>query len=253
MFRTTFIALCVAAAVSGCASPPEVVVPSPYGRQPINTAEAIDKYREQSAEETRLQHERTSLEREVAALQSQVAQLKAYVLMQNVIANDSSTAPPKPVAAPQPTPNVPPQTEKPAKTSPIKINETSSIEIHGDTVVFRVNHPLGMVDFEPDEKTKNKLLKAAHASNQIIIRGRTDSNYVNDANQRIALGRAVEARKFLVSNGIDDDKIRLFFLSAGDHIADNNTDAGKALNRRVELEAHGIDAKHLFGGDFTGS
>jgi outer membrane protein OmpA-like peptidoglycan-associated protein len=55
------------------------------------------------------------------------------------------------------------------------------------------------------------------------------------------LNRAVGARAYLISHGVSASKIRTWYRSAGDFVADNSTEAGKAINRRVEIEARGVD------------
>jgi outer membrane protein OmpA-like peptidoglycan-associated protein len=56
----------------------------------------------------------------------------------------------------------------------------------------------------------------------------------NDA--RIALGRALSARNYLIEHGVSPDKITVDSQADGDFIAPNDTKAGRALNRRVEIE-----------------
>ena len=80
---------------------------------------------------------------------------------------------------------------------------------------------------------------------RIEIRGRTDSWTDNAVDLSIAQSRAVRAREFLLANGIETGKIRTTFLASGGYVADNATPAGRALNRRVEIEATGLDTAPL--------
>ena len=45
-------------------------------------------------------------------------------------------------------------------------------------------------------------------------------------------------RDYLMSAGVNASRIRLSHQSVGDHVADNQTSAGRALNRRVEVEVY---------------
>lgn len=104
--------------------------------------------------------------------------------------------------------------------------------------IFRVFHNVGASTFAPDEATERRLVEAARAGNLIEIHGRTDSAVIDPANQRVALSRAVAARAWLVERGVSPHKIRTRYQSAGSFLADNSTDEGRALNRRVEIAVH---------------
>jgi outer membrane protein OmpA-like peptidoglycan-associated protein len=94
----------------------------------------------------------------------------------------------------------------------------------------------GATDFAPDEHFVRILVPAARAAERIDIRGRTDARIAGTEDARIALGRALAARQFLVEQGVNGSKIRIASLAAGDFLAPARTDAGRALNRRVEIE-----------------
>jgi len=55
---------------------------------------------------------------------------------------------------------------------------------------------------------------------------------------KIALGRALAARNFLVKNSVVAEKINVFSQEGGRFIAPNIT-KGRALKRRVEIEIFG--------------
>ena len=52
----------------------------------------------------------------------------------------------------------------------------------------------------------------------------------------LAIRRAVEVRRLLISLNVDPERIRLFYRGAGNFVANNSTPEGKAMNRRVEIE-----------------
>jgi outer membrane protein OmpA-like peptidoglycan-associated protein len=99
-----------------------------------------------------------------------------------------------------------------------------------------VHFPLGSADFRPtlaQEAILKPLLENAH---RVEVRGRTDARQASATDEQLALRRAQAAVNYLVDRGIPLAKISVNYLSGGDHIADINTDAGRARNRRVEIE-----------------
>jgi OOP family OmpA-OmpF porin len=70
---------------------------------------------------------------------------------------------------------------------------------------------------------------------RLTIDGHTD--FVgNDAyNQTLSEQRAASVRAFLISKGISDSRITSFGYGESRPVADNNTAAGRAKNRRVEM------------------
>jgi outer membrane protein OmpA-like peptidoglycan-associated protein len=70
---------------------------------------------------------------------------------------------------------------------------------------------------------------------KIAITGHTDNIGSNTFNKILSLKRAEEIANFLINNGIDESRIEYFGLGSVKPIADNTTDAGRLLNRRVEF------------------
>ena len=70
----------------------------------------------------------------------------------------------------------------------------------------------------------------------IIVVGYTDNQGGTKANERLSLARANSVRTYFVSHGIDSS--RLFAIGRGETnpIDDNATKAGRARNRRIEIE-----------------
>jgi hypothetical protein len=77
---------------------------------------------------------------------------------------------------------------------------------------------------------------AARVANRIYLHGHTDAYVASQAGTELAIQRAVEVRKLLISRNVEPERIRLFYRGAGNFIANNSTPEGKALNRRVEIE-----------------
>jgi OOP family OmpA-OmpF porin len=73
----------------------------------------------------------------------------------------------------------------------------------------------------------------------VIAVGHTDSVGASEYNQKLSVARSEAVKAYLVSKGID--KSRIYTEGKGDKnpVADNKSSAGRAKNRRVEVEAVG--------------
>ncbi len=67
------------------------------------------------------------------------------------------------------------------------------------------------------------------------IYGHTDNVGSEQANQKVSAQRAESVEKYLRGKGIDKDRMTAEGLSYNFPVADNDTEAGRAQNRRVEI------------------
>jgi len=95
----------------------------------------------------------------------------------------------------------------------------------------------------PDEQVTH-LIDEARTAPLILLSGRTDGTAPSAAESRVARERADAVKAQLVRAGIDPAKIRATWQPVGDHAADNGTDSGRSLNRRVEIEIYRIAPRH---------
>ncbi len=70
---------------------------------------------------------------------------------------------------------------------------------------------------------------------EIRIVGHTDSTGSDAINNPLSVNRAASARDYLASRGVDSRRIQIDGRGSREPIADNNTDAGRAKNRRIEI------------------
>jgi OOP family OmpA-OmpF porin len=70
---------------------------------------------------------------------------------------------------------------------------------------------------------------------RILIEGHTDSQGPDAANMKLSKGRADAVRDYITSKGIASSRLQTKGYGETKPIADNNTDDGRAKNRRVEL------------------
>lgn len=93
--------------------------------------------------------------------------------------------------------------------------------------------------FEIPEQDKAALDSAAEILQEdgrtLRIVGHTDSTGNADANRVLSEQRANSVREYLLAKGVNPQKLSSYGLGQDRPIADNDTDAGRAKNRRIEF------------------
>jgi outer membrane protein OmpA-like peptidoglycan-associated protein len=79
----------------------------------------------------------------------------------------------------------------------------------------------------------------AYPDLKLDIEGHTDAIGSDEYNQTLSEKRADSVRGYLVSSGVVPDHVSAVGLGKANPVADNNTAAGRALNRRVEMVVSG--------------
>ena len=120
-----------------------------------------------------------------------------------------------------------------------KSNDTVFVFVKGKTVVLRG------VNFEFNKATLTKdseriLWRAYNAmiSNPevaVVITGHTDNVGGQKFNQTLSLKRAQAVKNWLVKKGIASNRMRTVGRGLNEPVASNETDAGRAENRRIEF------------------
>ncbi len=87
---------------------------------------------------------------------------------------------------------------------------------------------------------KESLSKAAAtlraSETNIIVQGHTDSTGTASVNQPLSERRAAHVRDFLAANGVPGSRMTAVGYGSSNPVVANDTDANRALNRRVQLE-----------------
>jgi hypothetical protein len=86
----------------------------------------------------------------------------------------------------------------------------------------------------PDDGLGLLLREAPHAG-EIRVTGFTDATGSRETNDALARARADAVVQILMRRGVAPDRILSGGIGAADYIADNATEKGRALNRRVEV------------------
>jgi hypothetical protein len=87
-----------------------------------------------------------------------------------------------------------------------------------------------------DDRLRGAVRGVVRSANRIYLHGHTDAFVASETGTELAIRRAVEVRRLLISLNVDPERIRLFYRGAGNFVANNSTPEGKAMNRRVEIE-----------------
>ena len=150
---------------------------------------------------------------------------------------DPDLVPKKPAAAPAPAPMAAPAPAPKAapKAAPKPVVEKV-------TMAAETNFDFDKSVLKPEGKAKlDDLVGKLKAVNLevIIAIGHTDSIGSKAYNQKLSVRRANSVKAYLVSKGIEANRIYTEGKGETQPIADNKTKEGRAKNRRVEIEVVG--------------
>jgi outer membrane protein OmpA-like peptidoglycan-associated protein len=108
----------------------------------------------------------------------------------------------------------------------------------------------GKAELKPEGKEqisayREQAREALGRADQVMITGYTDNVGEDADNFALSLQRAEAVRDQLVSLGADANKFHVAGAGEANPIADNNTDEGRAKNRRVEVAVAGVEKSPL--------
>ena len=120
-----------------------------------------------------------------------------------------------------------------------KSNDTVFVLIKGKTVVLRgVNFEFNKATLTEDSEIILRRAYNAMVANPevaVVITGHTDNVGSQKYNQVLSLKRAQSVKKWLVEHGIASNRMRTVGRGLNEPVASNETDAGRAENRRIEF------------------
>ena len=147
--------------------------------------------------------------------------------------------PPKPpVASPPPPPPPPPAKPAPAPAPKPAATPVSQKVTFAADAFFDFNKSV----LKPEAKAKLDDLvgKLKGISLEVIIAvGHTDAIGSDAYNQKLSVRRAESVKAYLVTKGIEPNRIYTEGKGKKQPVADNKTNEGRAKNRRVEIEVVG--------------
>lgn len=110
--------------------------------------------------------------------------------------------------------------------------EGKAVRIEGANFISETNKLMGVVSKELDETAE---FAAKHPDAKLEVAGYSDSS--EKKARQLSLGRAQAIKKYLVKKGVAAKRISVKNKGPADPIGDNNTEEGRAKNRRVEIRA----------------
>ncbi|MEN0105441.1 MAG: OmpA family protein [Pseudomonas sp.] len=140
--------------------------------------------------------------------------------------NSGCPQPQYPAAAATPPP-------EPVAETPAAQNETIVLSDAGDVLFAFDSAELSANAKTALTEISKRLTGASLVSVQVA--GHTDSKGSDAYNQKLSERRAQSVANFLESQGIPAGKLSVVGYGESQPVADNNTDGGRAQNRRVEL------------------
>ena len=144
---------------------------------------------------------------------------------------------PKPAPPPAPKPTAPAPVEKP-KPAPEKPKPVAEKVTFAADVLFDFDK--SVIKPEGRSKLDDISAKAKGINLEVVIAiGHADSTGSDAYNQRLSVRRAESVKAYLVSKGIEANRVYTEGKGEKQPVADNKTRDGRAKNRRVEIEVIG--------------
>lgn len=115
--------------------------------------------------------------------------------------------------------------------APKPIVDVKPSKVLGGTVLFNINSS------KPNQINLDDLIKnlKEDAKSSVLLVGHTDASGSDNLNLNLSIQRATAVKKYLISKGIQGSRITVKGEGESKPIADNETEEGKAKNRRVEI------------------
>jgi OOP family OmpA-OmpF porin len=154
---------------------------------------------------------------------------------------DGAIVPPAPVPAPAPAPVavVPPPAPAPAP-APVAPPAATKVTYAADAFF---DFDKSVLKPEGKAKLDDLVGKIKDINLEVIIAvGHTDSVGSDSYNQKLSVARSESVKAYLVSKGIEKNRVYTEGKGEKQPVADNKTSEGRAKNRRVEIEVVGTRA-----------
>jgi OOP family OmpA-OmpF porin len=149
-----------------------------------------------------------------------------------------AVAPPAPAAKPAPAPAPAPV----AKPAPVVVPAVAATKVTYAADAF-FDFDKSALKPEGRAKLDDLIGKIKGINLEVIIAvGHTDSVGSNSYNQKLSVKRSESVKAYLVSKGIEKNRVYTEGKGETQPVADNKTSEGRSKNRRVEIEVVGTRA-----------
>ena len=115
--------------------------------------------------------------------------------------------------------------------APKPIVDVKPSNVLAQTVLFNINSS------KPNEINLDDLIKNLNDNTKstVLLVGHTDASGPDNLNLNLSIQRATSVKRYLISKGVKGSRITVKGEGESKPIADNETEEGKAKNRRVEI------------------
>ena len=159
----------------------------------------------------------------------------------DLVPKAAPAAPAKPAAAPAPAPAKPAAAAAPAKPAAAAPRPTTEKVTLAADALFDFDK--AVIKSDAKAKLDDLVAKLKAINLEVIIAiGHTDSVGSAAYNQKLSLKRAEAVKAYIISKGIEPNRVYTEGKGEKQPIADNKTKAGRSKNRRVEIEVVGTRA-----------
>jgi outer membrane protein OmpA-like peptidoglycan-associated protein len=132
--------------------------------------------------------------------------------------------------------------DKQARDIADDLGKDATVTRVGEGIVVSFDSGL-FFDFDSDalrSETKSNLQKLAtslkeYQKTEVNVLGHTDSEGSSSYNKALSTRRATSVETYLASQGVPGARIHPLGYGESDPVADNDTESGRQLNRRVEI------------------
>ena len=152
-------------------------------------------------------------------------------------------APAAPAPAPAPTPAPAPAPAPAAAPAPVVVAAPTSEKVTFAADAF-FDFDKSVLKPEGRAKLDDLVSKMSGLNLEVIIAvGHTDSVGSDTYNQKLSIRRSEAVKSYLVSKGVEKNRVYTEGKGEKQPVADNKTSEGRAKNRRVEIEVVGTRGK----------
>ncbi len=120
----------------------------------------------------------------------------------------------------------------------IKVKYSQEMTNEVSSKSYQIQFETGSAIIKPESYNElDEILKSSVVAEglKVGVYGHTDNTGDATANQKLSEERANSVRNYLISKGLAEKRIEVKGFGQSQPIADNKTEAGKALNRRVQI------------------
>lgn len=121
--------------------------------------------------------------------------------------------------------------------TPIVDNKTEGRPVEGIMFHFDYNKTTPLYDNTTDSKLRELCSRMQNNSNiRVLVVGHTDAVGTHRNNNRVGRRRAKKVKQMMIDLGVSEENIEIVTRGKREPIDSNNTDKGRANNRRVTIE-----------------